>query len=61
MKFIVVRVNTEEDRITVFPVVNEKGDVEFFEDRETADFERIYLQPDYDELLKVHETKLDEK
>ncbi len=51
MKFIVVRKG--QNGIN-FPVINKQGDVEFFDSEADADIERINLQPDYDELLKVY-------
>ncbi len=35
------------------PLKNEEGNIDYFTDKETAEIERIYHQPDYTELLKV--------
>ena len=37
------------------PLKNEEGKIDYFNDRETAEIERIYHQPDHKELLKVFE------
>ena len=34
-------------------ILNDKGEPYIFDTAEEADIERIYLQPDYDNLLKV--------
>jgi len=35
------------------PIKNDDNIINFFESLEEAEEERIYLQPEYDELLKV--------
>jgi hypothetical protein len=35
------------------PVKNKRGKIEAYDSRKEANEERIYLQPDYDNLLRV--------
>ena len=55
MKYFVIRVDDYGMR---HPIQDENGDIGFFNNKEEADLERMYYQPDYKEKLMVHETKL---
>ena len=55
MKFIVVR---KGEAGINFPIMDKDGCLSIFDNREEADLERIYHQPDYEETLVVFSTKL---
>ena len=44
------------DNINI-PLKNKDGDTEYFNSKEEAEIDRIYHQPDYDEVLKVIEVQ----
>ena len=51
-KFIIVRQDTLNGM--KFPIINEFVVVDFFETELEADIERVFLQQDVDDLLKVY-------
>lgn len=43
----------EVDNAMQIPIKNKENKIEFYDDVEIADFDRIYYQTDHDDLLKV--------
>jgi hypothetical protein len=56
MRYMVVRIHAESKM--PFPIMNKEGDIVFYDSAFDANLERIYLQPNYEELLKVQPTTL---
>lgn len=54
-EYVIVKATGEEGtkEYNESPIHNKKGNIEYYKSKKKANDNRMYYQPDYDELLKV--------